>query len=108
MPIAELDVDALARLLGAAARVALLDVRSESERIDGTFDGDISIPLDELAARVDELAESVSRDAHVIAYCAHGIRSRAAVAILQSAGFSRVESLRGGFAAWQSRRRDTL
>ncbi len=102
MPIAEIDAASLRTLLASSeseARPLLIDVRGFSERIDGHIPDDVHLPLDELAERLDELPPAPSG---IVVYCAHGIRSRAAVALLAGAGHAHARSLRGGFEAWQA------
>ena len=75
--------------------VQVLDVRSPAEFKDGHLIGAIHIPLQELAERYDEL----SRDQELIVYCHAGVRSAAAVQILQSAGFEKLAHLQDGIQA---------
>jgi len=46
--------------------------------------------------RINEL----DQESHIVIYCHHGIRSLAAVGILQSNGFNQVQHLKGGIDAW--------
>lgn len=73
----------------------LLDVRREDEYHICDLGG-VLIPLDSLATRLDELP----RDKTIIVHCRSGGRSRAAVEILQEAGFNDVHNLEGGIIAW--------
>lgn len=61
----------------------LLDVRTPAEFAAGAPVGALDIPVQELAARVEELP----RDRTIIAYCRSGARSAAAVARLTAASF---------------------
>ncbi|MBA3931302.1 MAG: rhodanese, partial [Xanthomonas sp.] len=54
------------------------------------------IPLGDLAQRVAE----VPRDADVVVYCHHGMRSAGAVSMLRHAGWGRVRNLTGGIDRW--------
>jgi len=94
------DVDMTARALKAELEAKtplwLLDVREPWEYSTARIDGATLIPLGELATRVDE----VPRDANVVAYCHHGMRSARAVSMLRHAGWQRVRNLAGGIDAW--------
>lgn len=77
--------------------VVLLDVRKPFEREIADLGG-ISIPLDELEDRMDELSEY--RDREIVVYCRSGARSARAVSMLQQAGFDHARNLEGGVLAW--------
>jgi adenylyltransferase/sulfurtransferase len=94
--VREISVHDLAARLAAGAPTVLLDVREHWEHELCALPGSVLIPLGELAERIDE----VPRDAPVVAYCHHGVRSRGAAALLQAAGVPDVVSLAGGIDAW--------
>jgi len=73
----------------------LLDVRTPEEFAIGHIDGALNIPIDDLGARIAELAD---KDNPVIVYCRSGSRSAQAAKTLEKAGFS-VRVL-GQMAAW--------
>ena len=70
----------------------LLDVRRPDERARGFIPGSISIPLDELRHRLNELP----RDREIIAHCQSGQRSYNATRILSQNGFN-AANLSGGY-----------
>ena len=74
----------------------LLDVRSplefQSERIDGA----VNVPLGELDARLEEIAEQ----AEVVVVCRTGVRATIAAESLGRAG-RRARVLEGGMVAWR-------
>jgi len=74
----------------------LIDVRRPKEYERGHLPGARLLPLGELADRSGEL----DRAKPVVTYCAAGVRSRAAAAVLIRAGFQNVHSLSGGVNAW--------
>ncbi len=78
--------------------IYLVDVRQPWEHELVHLDGDVLVPLDQLADRADEIQPAP--DALVVTYCHHGIRSLNAAAILMQLGHSRVASLAGGIDAW--------
>ncbi len=77
-------------------RTTLIDVRERSERLAGYLPGSVSIPLQELQGRLDE----IDRDTTVLVHCKSGYRSSIAIGILQSAGFAKVADVTGGYDAW--------
>lgn len=77
----------------------VLDVREASEFDGGRLPNATHIPLSQLKDRGGEIAKHAARP--VIVYCDRGVRGGAAVAALSRLGFSRVQSLRGGFRAWK-------
>jgi len=93
--MAELEVDPQRadELRGEGARV--VDVRRDDEWAQGRIEGAEHLPLDQLAARAEELGEGP-----IVFYCAVGERSLMAAQALAGADREAV-SLAGGIAAWQ-------
>lgn len=81
----------------AVAGTVIVDVRSAAEYARGHLPGAVSIPLDELRRRIDELPTG----ADVIAYCEgpYCFSSADAVALFAEAG-REVVRLRGGVVGW--------
>jgi len=77
----------------------LLDVRTPAEYREGRIPGSKNIPLDELGNIASLVPE---KDRPLFLYCYSGARSRQAVALLQSMGYSRVKNL-GGIAAYRGK-----
>ncbi|MFO0757931.1 MAG: rhodanese-like domain-containing protein [Byssovorax sp.] len=96
--VKQINVTDLAAMLLAGEPVYLLDVRKEWENQTAALPGSVLIPLDELAARADEIEPPPG--ALVVAYCHHGVRSLSAAALLENIGRPGVASLRGGIDAW--------
>jgi len=92
----ELARDELEGLLKKRAAV-LLDVRPAMEFEHGHIDGAVSIPLDELEARLRELPKSK----RIVAYCrgAYCLFADEAVAVLRDHGYDAVR-LEGGWPEW--------
>ncbi len=90
----------LAAELKSAQPPRLLDVRQPDEHAFAALPGSTLIPLGELAVRLDEIEDW--REAAVVVYCHHGIRSARAVAMLGVAGFKNVRNLSGGIDRWTS------
>lgn len=92
------DQDELRRRV-RAGDVTLIDVRPTSEFEAGHLPGAISMPLEELAARLPELP----RQRDVVAYCRgpYCVMSLDAMALLRSRGF-RAHRLESGVVEWRA------
>jgi rhodanese-related sulfurtransferase len=75
----------------------LLDVRRPEEIANGKIEGSVNIVWD------DAFADKLSNLDHkpIFVYCASGIRSAKAAAILREKGYIPVIELDGGFGAWR-------
>lgn len=91
-----IDGENLAARLAAGDAPGLLDVRQPYELEAGMLPGAVSIPLDELEMRLEEL----DRGREWVVYCAIGMRSERAAAFMRSRGFAQAKNLIGGTAAW--------
>ena len=83
----------LAALVEARA-VTLIDVREPQEWATGMIAGAHAI-------RLGELAEADLPDGDLVAYCAGGVRSQRALAVLDGRGIA-ARDLEGGIAAWRA------
>ncbi len=77
-------------------KLVLLDVREPWEHSLAKIEGSILIPLGALPQSLDKL----DRQAEIIAYCHHGMRSADAAGFLLQQGFTNVKNLVGGIDAW--------
>lgn len=77
----------------------VLDVRTVEEWNEYHAPGTTLIPLDQLAARVDE----VPRDRPIVVVCRSGNRSQQGRDILLQAGFTQVTSMDGGLKEWRAK-----
>ena len=96
---APLTVDQVLQLV-RRGDVVVIDIRQAGDFERAHLPGAISVPLDELAARIDEL-RAAGRP--VIVYCcgkARGADSAQAVATLRSLGLDEVHAIAGGFQRW--------
>ena len=75
--------------------VTLVDVREPWEAEIAAIPGAVLLPLGELPERLSE----IDRSRPVVLYCHHGIRSAAALRIVQDAGVA-ARHLEGGIDAW--------
>ncbi len=74
----------------------LLDVRTVEEWNEAHIPGAVLIPLDELQTRISELPENED----IVIYCRSGNRSRQALNLLLSVGYSTMYSMEGGINDW--------
>ncbi len=86
----------LAARLKSGEKIRLIDVRQPDELAISRFAGAESIPLENLAERLDDL----KRDEKIVLICRMGKRSAQALRIMQDAGFHRAQHLAGGINAW--------
>lgn len=82
----------------AAARALItsgaivIDVRSPDEYVEEHLPNAVNIPVQEMSARLDEVAKLVANDKSrpIVVYCAAGSRAAKAKAQLDAAGYSGV------------------
>lgn len=104
--IHEVDAAGLAARSGTAS--VLIDVREPHEYAAGHLPGAINLPRGVLEFQIDAhpaMACTTSpaladRTRPLLVYCLSGGRSALAAESLQRLGFTRVESLAGGYRAW--------
>jgi rhodanese-related sulfurtransferase len=77
----------------------VLDVREQSEWLDGHISKAKHIPLGQLKNRLADLDKFKNKP--IVAVCRSGNRSGSACGILKKAGFENVHNLSGGMMAWQ-------
>jgi len=87
-----------AQLLSSGEPPQLIDVRTPRERDQKFINGSLSIPLNHLSERMEELP----RNRPLLLYCAGGYRSSIAASLLQQRGFNQVSEIAGGLAAWEA------
>ena len=73
-------------------------MRAPREREQKHIAGSVSMPLNHLAERLQELP----KDRPLLVYCAGGYRSSIAASLLQQHGFTHVSEIAGGIAAWET------
>ncbi|MBN1411756.1 MAG: FAD-dependent oxidoreductase [Spirochaetales bacterium] len=74
----------------------LIDVRTRGEYKQGTIEGAVNIPIDDLRQRIEELPA----DKKIIVFCAVGARAYLACRILSQSGFKDVYNLSGGYETY--------
>ncbi|MEK6222844.1 MAG: rhodanese-like domain-containing protein [Chloroflexota bacterium] len=82
----------------------LLDVRTPEEWAENHVDGAVLIPVDDLAARLDE----VPTGQKIVVMCRSGNRSARGRDILLAAGYGEVTSMAGGINDWISQGYDVV
>lgn len=87
----------LLALREAGEALHLFDVRGERERILAKIEGDVA--LDDEGK---EKLAALPKNARVVLYCHHGVRSRSAAEEVIGQGYSNVYSLAGGIDAWSA------
>ena len=92
----EMTPRALAERMSAGVSPELLDVREPYEWSIARLPDARLVPLDALP----EAVQTLDRDAELVVYCHHGMRSAAAVAWLRERGFARARNLTGGIDRW--------
>lgn len=85
-------------LAGRLDSVVVLDVRTTAEHSASRIPGALSVPIQELARRIDEL--ELSTDEEIVVICLSAHRSIPAVRLLRERGFARAAQLHGGMLAW--------
>ena len=99
-----IDAATLAEELSAPSPPLLVDVRRSKERELKYIMGSVHIPLSQLKKRACELPQ----DRTLAIHCAGGYRSSIAASILQQEGFTEIEELAGGIAAWEAVHQETI
>src|SRR5688572_9840093 len=77
-------------------KIFLLDVREPWEYSMAKIEGSELIPLGTLPQSLDK----IDKDAEIVAYCHHGMRSADAAGFLLQQGYPKVKNLVGGIDAW--------
>lgn len=95
-----LDVPELKRRLDAGEKLLVLDVRNAPDYVGdlGHIAGATHIPLSELAARLNELAEF--QELPIVTVCHTDRMSSAAAQLLTRKGFAKVQVARQGMVDW--------
>lgn len=98
----QLSVTDLATWLADPARPKplLLDVREAWEVQTAAMPGITHIPMNQIPAQVDDIAEAAAKAGAVVAICHHGARSMQVALFLESRGVAPLHNLSGGVNAW--------
>ena len=95
----EISVEEVLQLLGDADRkIRLIDIREEGELVVGHIEKAMRAPNSILKMVIEDLMPD--KGVSAILYCASGVRSRRAAALMEEMGYTDVRSMTGGFNAW--------
>ena len=104
----DIDLAEMCKRISANPSLVLLDVRTPGE-FDGStrevpsfghFKNAININIQELEARINELAKY--KNSEVIVYCSHSHRSPRASYLLGTHGFTNVKNMSGGVSTFSA------
>ncbi len=97
-----LEVGELKERMGGNTPPLVLDVRSPDEFIgeSGHIPGAVNIPLPDLKQRISELSEAMEQPIAIV--CRTDVRSAKAAAVLAKQGFTNLQVVHGGMAAWNA------
>ncbi len=98
--VPEVGVDEVAKMLEAAEKPVLVDVREREEYREGHLPGAVSLPRGFLEMQVE--SKVPDKKARIVAYCQSGTRSLLAGRLLRDMGYENVVSMTGGYGAWKN------
>lgn len=81
---------------------ALLDVREADEFHAGHIPGAVNIPRGVLEFKLGNDPQLAERGLNLVIYCKTGGRAALAARALKEMGYLRVQSIAGGFDAWEA------
>src|SRR6185312_171810 len=88
----------IAQELSSPEPPLVLDIRTAREWQTQNIPGSLNIPLNHLPERIADLP----RDRRIAVHCAGGYRSSIAASILHQHGFTDLQEMAGGIAAWNA------
>ncbi len=94
----DINVQEAKSMIDSNKDVLILDVRTESEFVQGHLAGAINIPHFDIEERYKEL--NVDKNKSIITICTMGGRSRLAAESLSKLGFTNVHNMIGGLNEW--------
>jgi len=105
MSVPEMTVRDLKRRRDAGDGPFVLDVRKPFEAGIADIGADLLIPHEQVANRLDELADH--KDEEIVVHCRSGARSEEATRVLREHGFD-AKNLKGGTLAWSKEIDDSV
>jgi rhodanese-related sulfurtransferase len=96
--VQQTDVATLKQRIDAGEAFYLIDVREADEFARGAIPGAIHLSKGIIERDINEVAPH--QDAPIVLYCGGGSRSALAADNLQTMGYTRVESMNGGYRGW--------
>ena len=95
-PMIEVDVQQAKVILQSNSDAILIDVREDFEREICSINGSRHIPM----GQIDKSTSSLPKEAQILVYCHHGMRSLKVTEFLRAKGFDNALSISGGIDAW--------
>jgi rhodanese-related sulfurtransferase len=96
--IKETNVADMKRRMDAGEKIALVDVREESEWAQGHLPGAIHLGKGIIERDIEQRVPDTG--AKIVLYCGGGFRSALTADNLQKMGYTNVESMDGGWKGW--------
>ncbi len=96
--IRQVTIVDVARMQAAAEALTIVDVREEEEWRRGHLPGARHLCKGVIERDIEEAVPD--KATHLVLYCGGGFRSALAAENLQRMGYTRVESMDGGWRAW--------
>ncbi len=96
MLVREIDAAELQARVDAGDHIALIDIRSDAELVQGILPSAEHMAMHLIPLRMHDLP----KDKDVVLYCRSGARSYHACSFLNQQGIHNVLNLRGGIIAW--------
>lgn len=97
MPM-EIDCRSVKAKLDAGEPFVFLDCREASEHATVAIPQAKLLPMSQIQARIDELADA--KQSHIVVHCHHGGRSMRVASWLRQQGFEQAQSMAGGIDQW--------
>lgn len=92
----EINAEEASNLRETNPEAIFLDVREDSELAICRIEGALHIPMGQIPDRF----ESLPREAPLVVFCHHGMRSMHVLQFLEAKGFENGVNLAGGIHAW--------
>ncbi len=106
----EVSVQEVATKREANDDFTLLDVREQEEYETAHIDGAAFVSMSKLAAEQTTAIpdDAQDKDAEIVVFCHHGMRSAQVTAWLMQQGWTNVSSMDGGIDAWSQQIDDSV
>ena len=99
--ISEVNVEQARQLL-TEGNITIIDVREESEYAAGHLANALPLPRGMLEFKIGNTPELADKAKPVLIYCRTGGRAALAAQSLKTLGYTNVQSIAGGYEAWQN------
>lgn len=99
-----IDVTAFQKIMDESNEEIVLDVRTPEEFAEGHIPGAVFMNVND--TQFKQKLNKLDKSKTILVYCAAGIRSEKASAILKESGFKEVYHLKDGINAWSGARKE--